>query len=50
MIELADRLAGGVWGHLIGDAMGMPYEFTPAGAIKRVEWGHRGAHHQPPGT
>jgi len=50
MIELADRLAGGVWGHLIGDAMGVPYEFTPAAAIKRVEWGHRGTHHQPPGT
>ena len=47
---LADRLAGGVWGHLIGDAMGVPYEFTPASAIKRVEWGHRGTHSQPAGT
>lgn len=50
MIALADRLAGGVWGHLIGDAMGVPYEFTPAAAIQRVEWGHRGTHGQPPGT
>jgi ADP-ribosylglycohydrolase len=50
MIALADRLAGGVWGHLVGDAMGVPYEFTPAAAIDRVEWGHRGTHGQPPGT
>ncbi len=50
MIELVDRLAGGVWGHLIGDAIGVPYEFMPAAAIQRVEWGHRGTHSQPPGT
>jgi ADP-ribosylglycohydrolase len=50
VIALPDRLAGGVWGHLIGDAMGVPYEFTPAEAIERVEWGHRGTHGQPPGT
>ncbi|HEX9546834.1 MAG TPA: ADP-ribosylglycohydrolase family protein, partial [Acidimicrobiales bacterium] len=50
MIALPDRLAGGVWGHLVGDAMGVPYEFMPAVAIQRVEWGHRGTHGQPPGT
>jgi ADP-ribosylglycohydrolase len=50
MIALADRLAGAVWGHLVGDAIGVPYEFTRAAAIQRVEWGHRGTHGQPPGT
>ena len=50
MPDLADRLAGGVWGHLVGDAMGVPYEFTPASGVQRVEWGHRGSHGQPPGT
>ena len=50
MPELTDRLAGGVWGHLVGDAIGVPYEFTPANAIERVVFGHRGSHNQPPGT
>jgi ADP-ribosylglycohydrolase/DNA-binding CsgD family transcriptional regulator len=50
----ADRkkacLAGAVWGHLVGDALGVPYEFTPAGQIGEVTWGHKGTHAQPPGT
>ena len=28
-LGIDDRLAGGVWGHLVGDAMGLPYEFGP---------------------
>jgi len=50
MPDFADRLSGAVWGHLIGDAMGVPYEFMPASAIQRVVWGHKGSHNQPPGT
>ena len=49
-LALADRVAGGVWGHLVGDALGVPYEFTPAQDIGDVAWGHKGAHRQPPGT
>jgi ADP-ribosyl-[dinitrogen reductase] hydrolase len=49
-LSTADRLAGAVWGHLVGDAMGVPYEFTSADEIKSVEWGHKGTHGQPPGT
>jgi len=45
-----DRLAGGLWGHLIGDAVGVPYEFKPASAIDQVHFGATGTHHQPPGT
>jgi ADP-ribosyl-[dinitrogen reductase] hydrolase len=49
-MELADRLAGGVWGHLVGDAMGVPYEFRDPQSIGEVTFGARGAHGQPPGT
>lgn len=48
--SLADRLAGAVWGHLVGDALGVPYEFKPASAIGSVRFGARGTHGQPPGT
>ena len=50
MIGLAERLAGAVWGHLVGDAVGVPYEFRPPESIGAVEFGARGAHGQPPGT
>ena len=43
-------LAGAVWGHLVGDALGVPYEFAPAGEIGVVTWGHKGTHGQPAGT
>ena len=46
---LGDRMSGAVWGHLVGDAAGVPYEFVP-GPIRNVRWGHVGTHHQPPGT
>lgn len=49
-VELATRLAGGVWGHLVGDAVGVPYEFRDAEAIGTVRFGERGTHGQPPGT
>src|SRR4051812_11887272 len=44
------RLSGGVWGHLVGDAMGVPYEFRKASDVGVVRWGETGTHHQPPGT
>lgn len=47
-VALQDRLAGAVWGHLVGDAMGVPYEFKPSPPT--VEWGHAGTWGQPPGT
>ncbi|HYN69397.1 MAG TPA: ADP-ribosylglycohydrolase family protein, partial [Candidatus Eisenbacteria bacterium] len=54
-VEKADlamplRLAGGVWGHLVGDAVGVPYEFRSPEAIGDVRFGARGNHGQPPGT
>jgi ADP-ribosyl-[dinitrogen reductase] hydrolase len=49
-MELAERLGGAVWGHLVGDAVGVPYEFRDARQITKVRWGERGTHGQPPGT
>lgn len=49
-VALATRLVGGVWGHLVGDAMGVPYEFRSADQIGAVRWGENGSHGQPPGT
>lgn len=50
MPTLPDRLAGGVWGHLVGDAMGVPYEFREPSQISEVVWGATGSHRRPPGT
>ncbi|HVA87206.1 MAG TPA: ADP-ribosylglycohydrolase family protein [Candidatus Saccharimonadales bacterium] len=47
---LQSRLAGGVWGHLVGDAIGVPYEFKKASEIRSVRFGAVGTHRQPPGT
>jgi len=46
----AECLEGAVWGHLVGDALGVPYEFRPPEAIGEVVFGARGTHGQPPGT
>src|SRR5262249_27946295 len=48
-LAVGDRLSGAVWGHLVGDAAGVRYEFH-AGPIVSVRWGHAGTHGQPPGT
>jgi ADP-ribosylglycohydrolase len=49
-LTLASRLAGGVWGHLVGDAMGVPYEFLDASRIGEVRWGRQGGWGVPTGT
>jgi len=47
----ASRLAGAVWGHLVGDAVGVPYEFGPARAAESVVFGATGGPwNQPAGT
>jgi len=47
---LADRLTGATWGHLVGDAVGVPYEFRDAAQIGEIRFGASGTHGQPPGT
>jgi ADP-ribosyl-[dinitrogen reductase] hydrolase len=39
-----------VYGHLVGDAIGVPYEGSHASEIGTVELRGYGAHNQPPGT
>ncbi len=41
---------GGIYGHLVGDALGVPYEFQPADRIGEVTWRGHGTYDQPPGT
>lgn len=43
-------LRAAVYGHLVGDAIGVPYEGRQASEIGTVEVRGYGAHHQPPGT
>ena len=47
---LPERLEGAVYGHLVGDALGVPYEFQPPERIGEVEWRGHGTYDQPPGT
>jgi ADP-ribosyl-[dinitrogen reductase] hydrolase len=48
---LTSRLVGGVWGHLVGDATGVPYEFEDPHGIGAVVFGKEGGPwQQPPGT
>jgi len=49
-IDVASRLAGGMLGLLVGDAVGVPYEFRTPGAIGTVEFRGHGSHDQPPDT
>jgi len=49
-LSLTDRLSGALWGHLIGDATGVPYEFLAAAEINEIHFGATGTHRQPPGT
>lgn len=43
---LPDRLAGAIWGHLVGDTVGVPYEFRTAADIGTVRFGATGTHHE----
>lgn len=49
-VSRGDRLAGAVWGHLVGDAVGVPYEFGPPVDPEVVRFGATGTYAQPPGT
>jgi len=48
---MRDRTADAIYGHLVGDAFGVPYEFrAPDQLPEGLDWGARGTHNQPPGT
>ena len=55
MIEhsMNKKMAGGILGHIVGDALGVPVEFYPRGALKDnpvVDMRGYGTYNQPPGT
>ena len=46
-----ERIRGALYGHLCGDALGVPYEFKTAAALPAsITWTGHGSHGQPPGT
>lgn len=47
---LPERLEGAIYGHLCGDALGVPYEYKATSAIGEVEWRGHGTYDQPAGT
>ena len=47
---MSDAMRAAVYGHLVGDAIGVPYEFSAPDPARVVELRGHGAHHQPPGT
>jgi ADP-ribosylglycohydrolase/protein-tyrosine phosphatase len=47
---LPERLEGAIYGHLVGDALGVPYEFRAPERIGEVAWQGGGLHGQPAGT
>ena len=46
----ADALRGAIYGHLVADAIGVPYEFTSPDPARAVELRGHGSHQQPAGT
>jgi ADP-ribosyl-[dinitrogen reductase] hydrolase len=52
-MTLRERILGGLWGSLVGDALGVPVEFKDRAIVQadpvRDMRGY-GTHHQPPGT
>jgi ADP-ribosylglycohydrolase len=45
-----ERIRAAIYGHIVGDAVGVPYEFTSPDPNRTVELRGYGTHHQPPGT
>jgi ADP-ribosylglycohydrolase len=52
-ITAREQILGGLWGSLVGDALGVPVEFKERAAVQRehvTEMRGYGSHRQPPGT
>jgi len=53
VISTKDRILGGIWGSLVGDALGVPVEFKDRAAVQAdpvKDMRGFGTHHQPAGT
>jgi ADP-ribosyl-[dinitrogen reductase] hydrolase len=52
-VSSTERVLGGLWGALVGDALGVPVEFKDRASVQAepvVGMRGNGTHHQPPGT
>jgi len=52
-ISFRERILGGLWGAVVGDALGVPVEFSSRDERKRdpvADMRGYGTHNQPPGT
>jgi ADP-ribosyl-[dinitrogen reductase] hydrolase len=49
-MQQAEAIRAGIHGILVGDALGVPYEFLGQEQIGEITWRGGGAHGQPPGT
>ena len=53
MIAKKERILGGLWGSLVGDALGVPVEFIDRATVQsnpETSMREFGTHHQPRGT
>ena len=50
MTPMTDTIRAAVYGHLVADAIGVPFEFTAPDPNRTVELRGHGSHNQPPGT
>lgn len=53
VVAKQERILGGIWGAIVGDALGVPVEFTSRDERQRApvtDMRGYGTHHQPPGT
>ena len=48
--DLCDTVFSVIYGGIIGDALGVPYEFCRRGSFKAETMTGYGIHNQPPGT
>lgn len=47
---MKNKLENAIWGFVVGDCLGVPYEFKEKGTFKYVEMKGYGTHNQPPMT
>jgi ADP-ribosylglycohydrolase len=47
---MTDPVRAAVYGHLVGDAIGVPYEFSAPDPYRVIVLRGYGSHNQPPGT
>ena len=50
-MDFENKVLGAIWGHILGDSLGVPYEFKKKDRMPSViEWTEYGSHDRPSGT